>query len=98
MNLTSLTAISPIDGRYAEKTFSLREIFSEFGLIRYRVLVEVRWLEALAAHPAIEEIPELSAAAKRKLEQLVEQFDVAQAQRVKAIEDTTNHDVKAVEY
>ncbi|HUS25463.1 MAG TPA: adenylosuccinate lyase, partial [Candidatus Binatia bacterium] len=98
MNLTSLTAISPIDGRYAEKTFSLREIFSEYGLIRYRVQVELRWLQALAAHPGIDEVPELSAAAQKKLQQILDGFDVAQAQRVKAIEDTTNHDVKAVEY
>jgi adenylosuccinate lyase len=98
MNLNSLTAISPIDGRYAEKTFSLREIFSEYGLIRNRLLVEIRWLEALAAHPRIREVPELSPAARRRLEQVATKFDVAEAQRVKAIEDTTNHDVKAVEY
>jgi adenylosuccinate lyase len=98
MNLNSLTALSPIDGRYAEKTFSLREIFSEYGLIRYRVRVELAWLEALAAHPAIKEVPELSPGARKLLERIGEKFDVAQAQRVKAIEDTTNHDVKAVEY
>jgi adenylosuccinate lyase len=98
MNLNSLTAISPIDGRYAEKTFSLREIFSEYGLIRNRLYVEIRWLEALSAHPAIEEVPELSPAARKRLEQIAEKFDVSEAQRVKAIEDTTNHDVKAIEY
>jgi adenylosuccinate lyase len=98
MNLNSLTAISPIDGRYAEKTFSLREIFSEYGLIRNRLFVEIRWLEALAAHPRIREVPELSPAARRRLEQVATKFDVAEAQRVKAIEDTTNHDVKAIEY
>jgi adenylosuccinate lyase len=98
MNLNSLTALSPIDGRYAEKTFSLREIFSEYGLIRYRVRVELAWLEALAAHPAIKEVPELSPGARKLLERIGEKFDVAQAQRVKAIEDTTNHDVKAVKY
>jgi adenylosuccinate lyase len=98
MNLTSLTAISPIDGRYAEKTFSLREIFSEYGLIRHRLLVEIRWLEALGAHPGIREVPELAPAARRRLEQIAEKFDVGEAQRVKAIEDTTNHDVKAIEY
>ena len=98
MNLNSLTAISPIDGRYAEKTFSLREIFSEYGLIRNRVLVEIRWLEALAGHDGIEEVPELSPAARKRLEQIAAKFDVDEAQRVKAIEDTTNHDVKAIEY
>jgi adenylosuccinate lyase len=98
MNLNSLTAISPIDGRYAEKTFSLREIFSEYGLIRNRLFVEIRWLEALAAHPGIGEVPELSAAARKRLEQIADKFDVGEAQRVKAIEDTTNHDVKAIEY
>ena len=98
MNLNSLTAISPIDGRYAEKTFSLREIFSEYGLIRNRLFVEIRWLEALSAHPGIEEVPELSPAARKRLEQIAGKFDVDEAQRVKAIEDTTNHDVKAIEY
>jgi adenylosuccinate lyase len=98
MNLNSLTALSPIDGRYAEKTFSLREIFSEYGLIRYRVIVEVRWLEALAAHPGIREVPPLSAAAAKRLEQIAKNFGMADAQRIKTIEDTTNHDVKAVEY
>ena len=98
MNLNSLTAISPIDGRYAEKTFSLREIFSEYGLIRNRLFVEIRWLEALSAHPGIEEVPELTPAARKRLEQIADKFDVDEAQRVKAIEDTTNHDVKAIEY
>ncbi|MGQ0587845.1 MAG: adenylosuccinate lyase [Gammaproteobacteria bacterium] len=98
MNLNSLTAISPIDGRYAEKTFSLREIFSEYGLIRNRLYVEIRWLEALSAHPRIKEVPELSPAGRKRLEQIAAKFDVAEAQRVKAIEDTTNHDVKAIEY
>jgi adenylosuccinate lyase len=98
MNLTSLSAISPIDGRYAEKTVGLREYFSEYGLIRYRVLVEVRWLLALADHKQVEEVPELSAAARKKLERIVEAFDITEAQRVKRIEDTTNHDVKAIEY
>jgi len=98
MNLNSLTAISPIDGRYAEKTFSLREIFSEYGLIRNRLFVEIRWLEELSAHPGVKEVPELSPAGRKRLEQIAEKFDVNEAQRVKAIEDTTNHDVKAIEY
>jgi len=98
MNLTSLTALSPIDGRYAEKTYGLRAIFSEYGLIRYRVQVEARWLEALAAHPGIPEVPALSAEAVQRLKVIADQIDVQDAQRVKVIEATTNHDVKAVEY
>ncbi len=98
MHLTSLSALSPIDGRYAEKTAGLREYFSEYGLIRYRVRVELRWLMALADNPDIAEVPELSADARKKLEQIIEGFDIGEAQRVKTIEDTTNHDVKAVEY
>jgi adenylosuccinate lyase len=98
MNLTSLSAISPVDGRYAEKTVKLRAIFSEYGLMRYRVLSEIRWLETLAAHAAIAEVPALSATARDKLERIAENFTLEEAQRVKTIEDTTNHDVKAVEY
>jgi adenylosuccinate lyase len=98
MNLTSLSAVSPIDGRYAEKTVKLRKIFSEYGLMRFRVLAEIRWLEALAAHPGIPEVKPLSDSARERLEKIAEDFSVAEAQRVKSIEDTTNHDVKAVEY
>ena len=98
MNLTSLSAISPIDGRYADKTFNLREIFSEYGLIRYRVIVELRWLEALAADPRVAEVPALTDAGRQALQTIIDDFNVAEAQRVKTIEDTTNHDVKAVEY
>ncbi|HET8882289.1 MAG TPA: adenylosuccinate lyase [Solimonas sp.] len=98
MNLTSLSAISPIDGRYAEKTVRLREIFSEYGLMRYRVLAEIRWLQTLAADARIAEVPALSASAQEKLEKIASGFTLDEAQRVKAIEDTTNHDVKAVEY
>jgi len=98
MKLSSLSAISPIDGRYAEKTVSLRPIFSEFGLMRFRVLAEIRWLEALAAHPGIAEVPVLSDEALSRLDQIAKGFDETEAQRVKTIEYTTNHDVKAVEY
>ncbi|NCC29597.1 MAG: adenylosuccinate lyase [Gammaproteobacteria bacterium] len=98
MDLTGLTAISPVDGRYGSKTTDLRPIFSEFGLIRYRVLVEIRWLQTLSRHPGIPEVPVFSAEADRLLEEIAEQFGVADAQRVKEIERTTNHDVKAVEY
>jgi len=98
MNLSSLTAISPIDGRYGSKTIALRSAFSEFGLIKYRVLVEVRWLQQLAAHPAIVELAPLSPAANAVLDGLVTNFSETDAARIKEIERTTNHDVKAVEY
>ncbi|MCX7088292.1 MAG: adenylosuccinate lyase [Methylococcales bacterium] len=98
MSHFSLTALSPIDGRYAEKVDALRAIFSEYGLIRFRVLVEVRWLQALAAHSGITEVPAFSATAQQVLNDLVDNFSEADALRVKAIEKTTNHDVKAVEY
>ena len=95
---TGLTAISPIDGRYADKNEALKPIFSEYGLIRNRVLVEVRWLQALAAEPSIPEIPGLSPETHHWLEQIVTNFSEGDAARVKEIERTTNHDVKAVEY
>jgi len=98
MDLTALTAVSPVDGRYARKTENLRPIFSEFGLIRHRVLVEVRWLQALAAEPGIPEVPALSDHADSILEGIADNFSEEDAQRVKNIERTTNHDVKAVEY
>jgi len=94
----SLTAISPIDGRYADKVDAFRPIFSEFGLIRYRVEVEVRWLQALADHPLLIEVPFLSADASAVLNDIVQHFSEQDAARVKEIEKTTNHDVKAVEY
>ena len=96
--MTALTALSPLDGRYSRQVEPLRPIFSEYGLIRRRVLVELRWLEALAADPAIAEVPPLSAEAIAFLRRLAEDFSEAQAAEVKAIEATTNHDVKAVEY
>ncbi|UVW36343.1 adenylosuccinate lyase [SAR92 clade bacterium H455] len=98
MPLSSLTAVSPIDGRYSSKTESLRNVFSEYGLIRYRVTVEVRWLQYLSQHPAISEVAPFSAAANSLLDQLVDDFTLEQALRIKEIERTTNHDVKAVEY
>ncbi len=98
MELTTLTAVSPVDGRYGGKSESLRPIFSEFGLIRHRVLVEIRWLQALAAEPAVAEVPALDPRTTAILEGIVENFSVEDAQRVKNIERTTNHDVKAVEY
>jgi len=98
MNLNELTAISPVDGRYGGKVADLRPLFSEYGLIFHRVLVEVRWLQKLAAHDGIAEVPALSAHADKLLNNIVENFSVEDAQRVKNIERTTNHDVKAVEY
>ncbi|MCS5559046.1 MAG: adenylosuccinate lyase, partial [Oceanospirillaceae bacterium] len=98
MDLSSISALSPVDGRYGSKTASLRPYFSEFGLIYNRVLVEVRWLQRLAEHPQITEVAPLSTTANALLEALVDNFDEAAAQRVKDIESTTNHDVKAVEY
>ena len=98
MELSSLTAISPVDGRYGSKVADLRPIFSEYGLIRHRVLVEVRWLQMLAEHDDIIEVPRLSSSATRLLNDIVENFSEEDAQRVKNIERTTNHDVKAVEY
>ncbi len=98
MELTSLTAISPVDGRYGRKTEALRPIFSEYGLIHHRVLVEVRWLQALAAHAGIPEVPVLSEHAHKLLDAIAANFSEEDAQRVKNIERTTNHDVKAVEY
>jgi len=98
MDLSSLTAISPIDGRYGSKCVDLRSIFSEYGLIRHRVLVEVRWLQMLAEQSAIPEVPALDEHANNILNAIVDKFSEEDAQRVKNIERTTNHDVKAVEY
>ena len=95
---SSITALSPLDGRYAAKLESLRRHFSEFGLIRYRVRVEIEWLKALAADPAISELPAFSAATVNELDRTAAEFSEADAERVKAIEARTNHDVKAVEY
>ena len=98
MELDQLTAVSPLDGRYAGKTEALRALASEFALIRNRVAVEVAWLRCLAAHPEIPELAAFDADTEAFLERVVADFDVADAERVKAIEATTNHDVKAVEY
>jgi adenylosuccinate lyase len=98
MELSALSAVSPIDGRYGSKTADLRSVFSEFGLIKRRVLVEVRWLQSLAAHDGIPEVPALSDNANQVLEAIVDNFDESGAQRIKDIEAITNHDVKAVEY
>lgn len=98
MALSPLTAVSPVDGRYAAKTAPLRGIFSEYGLFRRRLEVEIRWLQTLANHPGIERLPRLSATASQTLAQILADFTPAQAARVKEFERETNHDVKAVEY
>jgi adenylosuccinate lyase len=98
LELTTLTAISPIDGRYAGKTEALQSIFSEYGLLKYRVVVEVRWLQMLSELEAIAEVPAFSDDANAHLNAIVDDFGIESAQRIKEIERTTNHDVKAVEY
>jgi len=98
MELNALTALSPLDGRYRRSGDKLAPYFSEFGLIRYRVQVEVEWLKALAAEPAIGEVPSFSAATLAELDGIVSGFSLADAEAVKTHEKTTNHDVKAVEY
>jgi len=97
-SLSALTALSPVDGRYGTKAAALRPMFSEYGLIRQRVIVEIRWLQQLAKVTEIKEVPPFSTAANDYLEALINNFSEADAERVKAIEATTNHDVKAVEY
>ena len=98
MQLSALTALSPIDGRYQDKATALRGIFSEFGLLKFRVTVEVRWLQKLAATAEIQEVSSLSKEANDYLNKIVEEFSLQDAERIKEIERTTNHDVKAVEY
>ncbi|MEW6991986.1 adenylosuccinate lyase [Colwelliaceae bacterium 6441] len=98
MELSALSAISPVDGRYGSKVKSLRPIFSEFGLIKYRVTVEVRWLQKLAETAEIKEVPAFSNEATAALNAIVDNFSEEDALRIKTIEATTNHDVKAVEY
>jgi adenylosuccinate lyase len=98
MDLSALSAVSPIDGRYGSKTAPMRQVFSEFGMIKRRVLVEVRWLQRLADHEGILEVPSLSLEANKVLEEILAGFSEVDARRIKDIEATTNHDVKAVEY
>ena len=98
MNSSPLTNISPVDGRYADKTEKLQNIASEYGLIKYRVIVEIAWLKHLAERPDIAELPFMSPDAISYLDKIVSNFSTADAKRVKEIENTTNHDVKAVEY
>ncbi|MFT5417559.1 MAG: adenylosuccinate lyase, partial [Gammaproteobacteria bacterium] len=98
LDLSSLTAVSPIDGRYARHTEDLRPICSEYGLIRLRVKIEIRWLQHLARHSDIGELPAFSPTSDEHLNAIVGNFGLSDAERIKTIESTTNHDVKAVEY
>ena len=98
MTFDNLTSISPIDGRYSDKTIALKPIFSEFGLMKYRLLVEVRWLEALSKNSNIPEVPFFSSEANKQLLAIANNFSIEDAKAIKEIEKTTNHDVKAVEY
>ncbi len=96
--LNTLTAVSPLDGRYGHITAPLRSVFSEYGLIRQRVMVEVQWLLALSSEKTIAEVPDFPKNVRKKLLQIAETFSVEDAERIKTIESSTNHDVKAVEY
>ena len=98
LTLSETTALTPLDGRYGNKVKTLRPIFSEFGLIKYRSLVEIKWLQALAIEDKINEVPAFSAKTNQQLDTIIDKFSVADAELVKEIEATTNHDVKAVEY
>lgn len=98
MELSALTAVSPVDGRYGSKTIALRSIFSEYGLLKYRTIVEIRWLQKLAETAAIAEVPAFSDEANQYLNEIAANFSEDDANRIKTIERTTNHDVKAVEY
>jgi adenylosuccinate lyase len=98
MTLSALTALSPLDGRYHAKVEALRPLFSEYALIRFRLLIEIEWLEALAAEPAIGEVPAFTPATVSALDALARKFSESDAEAIKAIEARTNHDVKAIEY
>src|SRR5258706_6927574 len=98
MSLSALTALSPLDGRYWDKVSRLSDYFSEFGLIRYRVLIEIEWLKALCAAKALDVIPSLSPTTMKQLDAMVRDFSVIDGEAVKQIEARTNHDVKAIEY
>ena len=98
MALTPLTALSPLDGRYHNKLTALSEIFSELGLIRYRVLVEIAWLKALAADPNVPEVAPFSPVTRARMDDVVASFSQADGEAVKSIEQKINHDVKAIEY
>ncbi|MCD0217046.1 adenylosuccinate lyase, partial [Enterobacter hormaechei subsp. steigerwaltii] len=96
--INPIASLSPLDGRYAQSVEALRPIFSEYGLMKARVKVELNWLKALAAEPEIAEVPPFSAETLAEIDTVIENFSLEDAAAVKAIEATTNHDVKAIEY
>jgi adenylosuccinate lyase len=96
--MNTLVAISPLDGRYAENVDKLRDFFSEFALIKYRIIIEINYLKALAAHEEIQDIPNINLESNTYLDEIIDNFDMNDAKRIKEIEKITNHDVKAVEY
>ena len=98
MEFDELKALSPLDGRYANKVGSLRDILSEYGLIRYRVMVEIRWLQCLAEHPEISDLTPIDSKTAQAMNRIIDDFTVKDAEHIKSIEQKTNHDVKAVEY
>src|ERR1700733_9764971 len=98
MTLTALNAISPIDGRYLNKTRTLSPYFSEFALTYYRLMVEIKWLESLASNGSIVEVPPLDEESKSFLSDLINNFNESEAEKIKELEKQTNHDVKAIEY
>jgi adenylosuccinate lyase len=98
MNHTSLTAISPLDGRYAEQVETLRDLFSEYGLMKFRIKVELEWLKMLAEEPCIKEVPPFSIETIREIDDVIAHFNVHNGEEVKLIEARTNHDVKSIEY
>ena len=98
MQLSTLNALSPLDGRYAKKVDNLRQYFSEFALIKFRVEVEIKWLISLSDEKAIKEVTNLSASTRELLQKTIQSFSETDAAEIKKIEETTNHDVKAVEY
>ena len=98
IDLSPLTAIAPIDGRYGNKTAELRPIFSEYGLMRFRVLVEIRWLQGLAEQADIPEVPAFSDEANHFLNAIIDDFSVEDALQIKSIDQRVKHDVKSIEY
>jgi len=98
MQLSTLNALSPLDGRYAKKVDNLRQYFSEFALIKFRVEVEIKWLISLSDEKAIKEVTALSASTRESMQKTIQSFSEPDAAEIKKIEETTNHDVKAVEY
>lgn len=98
MPYSNLKSISPLDGRYSEKVSELRDIFSEYGLIKYRVFIEIKWLQHLSSINDLKELPKFNSDLDKKLNSILNSFSIDQANEIKKIENVTNHDVKAIEY